>query len=66
MFVKERLFTFLLLGVFAPVVVIHLYAEDDDAAHCGDEVGPEDCEALAKDAKHNTLQHKGDAANANH
>ena len=48
------------------IVVIHLDAEDDDAAHCGDEVGPEDCEALAKDAKHNTLQHKGDAANANH
>ena len=50
MFVKERLFTFLLLGVFAPVVVIHLYAEDDDAAHCGDEVGPEDGETLTKDA----------------
>ena len=48
------------------IVVIHLDAEDDDAAHCGDEVGPEDCKALAKDAKHNTLQHKGDAANANH
>lgn len=44
-----------ILFFFLEVVVIHLYAEDYNAARCGYQVGKEQCRAIAGDAQHGTL-----------
>ena len=60
--VKYRLFNTTMCSTFLPIIVVHLDAEDDDAADEGDEVGDEQVDVAYQYA----LNHESEAAYGHH
>ena len=60
--VKYRLFNTTMCSTFLPIIVVHLDAEDDDAADEGDEIGDKQVDVAYQYA----LNHESEAAYGHH